>query len=105
MDKNDKFLKVEMTAYFPIANLNIKEIHDPNDEDQPRIFLDGKPILPDLYYYFHSEDGSEKVESLELDSMSTKETFITREKIWEEDPTHKIFDETLEKHTSESVKD
>ena len=98
MNKNDKFLKVEVTAYFPISNLNITQVHDPNNEELSTLHLNGKPISLELLYTYLNKNGeSTEVNELQYDSISVGETFVTREEIWEEDPTQKIFDEILEK--------
>lgn len=97
------FLKVEMTAYFSVNGLKIEKKEFANDPDSNGIYLNGKKISPDIFYFLEKEtDGRvELVElpksmSIELDSSSYKEEFVTRAQIWESDPESKKYDNIME---------
>lgn len=103
MEPGDMFLKVEMTAYFAVNGLKIEKKEFANDPDSNGIYLNGKKIAPDISYFLEKEiDGRVKLVelpkslSIELDSSSYKEEFVTRAQIWESDPESKIYDEIME---------
>jgi hypothetical protein len=50
MNPEDKFLKVEITAYFTIAGLNITMQNVAKDSEQMEYHLNGKQLIPDIVY-------------------------------------------------------
>ena len=78
------------------------------NSDSNGIYLDGKRIVPDISYFLivANDDVMQQVKlpksmHMELDRLSYKEEFVTREQIWKEDPTAQQMDESIEKLNSE----
>lgn len=107
MNPEDKFLKVEITAYFPVNELHIEKREYANEEDLNGIYLDGIRIEPDIIYDLNeisSDTGPLKKKTkpkvLIYDRASVHEEFVSREQIWKEDPLAQRIDELIEEHSS-----
>lgn len=108
MEPGDMFLKVDLTAYFSVNGLKIEKKEFANDPDSNGIYLNGKMIVPDISYFLLTANNDvmqqiklPKSMHLELDRLSYKEDFVSRDQIWKEDPSAQEMDESIEKLSSE----
>ena len=104
MDKNDMFIKVEMTAYFSVNGKNIEKRKFANDEDADGIYLDGKRISPDIDYFYEVIEGDvldmvklPPKKKLGLESVSYSEELVSRAEIWRDDRSALWMDKKFEK--------
>jgi len=108
MDRNDLFLKVEVTAYFPINGLNIDEREFPDDIDKCGIYYNNEHIIPEVIYYIdrvqnniHYQEQLPDSMPLEIELLSRKESIISRAEMSEEEHRSQLIDELIEKSLNE----
>ena len=109
MNLDDMFLKVEYMAYFPVNGLKIEKREYANDSDANGIYYNNKMIMPDIKYYLYLTDGETgytedlpKRMALEPDHTSYQQEFVTRAKLWEEEPSCRRMDEIIEEFQTDS---
>lgn len=105
MNPIEKFLKVEITAYFPIDGLNIETRQDEEEPEHLIYYLNGKRLEPNIVYNYLVKDNEGNYKEVDLpefvefnpDMITSKESIVTRQEIWDTDSSAKFLDEFLEK--------
>ena len=95
MNQQDLFLKVSIDAYYPLEGKSVRQetVTEGNDTFN-EYYIDGKKVEPEIMLYHESNND------LIEDSSSLGIEIMTREKIWKEDPSFKIMDDLISKHSN-----
>ena len=95
MNQQDLFLKISIDAYYPLKGKSVRQetVKEGNDTFN-QYYIDGKKVDPEIKIY--PESNNDLIE----DSFSLGIEIMTREKIWEEDPSFKIMDDLISKHSN-----
>ena len=96
MDNSENLLKVTITTYFELGEIDIKRFEFKEVEGVKVLILDGKEIIPDMQYYF--EDSGKEVEYLICHMKITdEEIFTAKEELKNVDANYKMITEIIEK--------
>ena len=95
MNQQDLFLKVSIDAYYPSEGKSVRQetVTEGNDTFN-EYYIDGNKVEPEIMLYHESNND------LIEDSSSLGIEIMTREKIWKEDPSFKIMDDLISKHSN-----
>lgn len=95
MNQQDLFLKISIDVYYPLEGKSVRQetVKEGNDTFN-QYYIDGKKVDPEIKLY--PDNNNDLIE----DSSSLGIEVMTREKIWKEDPSFKIMDDIIAKHSS-----
>ena len=95
MSEQDLFLKISIDVYYPLEGKSVRQetVTEGNDTFN-EYYIDGNKVEPEIMLYHESNND------LIEDSSSLGIEIMTREKIWKEDPSFKIMDDLISKHSN-----
>lgn len=95
MNEQDLFLKISIDAYYPLEGKSVRqETVTEGNETFNEYYIDGKKVEPEIKLYHESNND------LIEDSSALGIEVMTRQTIWKEDPSFKIMDDLISKHSN-----